>query len=390
MKKIVLFITLLAALLTLSAAPLSVRKGVRANPTLQLSAASCDAALKAEIINFLRASNYFDFSPDGRAEYTLEVTGNAAGARYALTRAGNTASAGVCRNETARECAKDLVDKILKDIFKVERLCRTRIAFCANVGGSAKNIILCDIDGRQAKQLTRFKYNCVEPSFFPDGKSICYTKYNASGTDVLETTLSPINTRRLTAFPGLNAGVAVDPTRRYMALVLSRDKQIELYVKEINSRRLLRVTHDKAVESSPCWSPDGRMLCYVSDKSGLPRLYVSTPGGKPRLLETVGSEAYTPDWSRSGKIAYVCRMEGKYMLAVYDVKAGKNFVVPNLSGSWESPSWAPDNRHLVCSRREGSSGRSQIYVVDTWTGRDRLLVKSSANSSMPCWAKAAD
>jgi Tol biopolymer transport system component len=58
-------------------------------------------------------------------------------------------------------------------------------------------------------------------------------------------------------------------------------------------------------------------------------------------------------------------------------------IITNAAGSWESPSWAPDGRHLVCSRRTQS--RRELYMVDTWHGR-LTLISQSGDFSLPSWS----
>jgi TolB protein len=58
--------------------------------------------------------------------------------------------------------------------------------------------------------------------------------------------------------------------------------------------------------------------------------------------------------------------------------------VVSAAGDWEGPSWAPDDRHVVCSRSQG--GASTLYVVDTWTGKTRQLLNVRHSCTMPAWS----
>ena len=95
----------------------------------------------------------------------------------------------------------------------------------------------------------------------------------------------------------------------------------------------------------------------------------------------------TPDWSKDNKIVYASRIKGSYTLAVLDLKTGKNTRVTTVPGNYESPTWAADNRQIVCKRGEGN--RSEICVVDTWTGKVRKLISTSYPLSMPVWSPCA-
>ena len=126
----------------------------------------------------------------------------------------------------------------------------------------------------------------------------------------------------------------------------------------------------------------------MSDETGAPRIFIASLDGSGRKrLPTIGSDAVTPDWSSDGKIVYATRVNGSYTLAVYDLKSGKNERITEMPGTWESPAWAADNRHVVCKRSDGA--KSALYVVDTWTGRARLLLSTPYNLSMPVWSPCA-
>jgi Tol biopolymer transport system component len=77
-----------------------------------------------------------------------------------------------------------------------------------------------------------------------------------------------------------------------------------------------------------------------------------------------------------------------YSIAVIDMnnpQAGAKLVT-SVAGSWESPSWAPDGRHLICVRKY--SGKSYLYLVDSWYGKMKLLstAKSLTSVVLPAWS----
>ncbi len=388
LKVLSIFSGIMLFAVCLNGAPIEIRKSVEANPTLAIRYVNVSSAQQQEINSMFRAANWFNITNGGSADFDLEIRqGQQLG--Y-LFRAGSERK-GVRSSIPGgndHERAKYLVDFVLEDAFNLPPLCRTRIAF--SMGGSIdkRNIYIADIDGKRIKQISRFSSLCVEPSFFPDGKSIAYSKYNRSTMDIVQTSFSPYRSRRLSAFAGLNTGAAIDPTGRYMALILSKDKQVELYIKAIETSTMRRLTYDKGVEASPCFSPDGRQICYLSDVSGRPELYVCNLNGSGnRKLPSIGREALTPDWSADNKIVYITRIDGEYRIAILDLNKNINELVPNLTGRWESPSWAPDNRHIVCSQTSNGGRSSSLYIIDTWTGKKRQLFRSGNYFSTPNWSR---
>ncbi|OGV60854.1 MAG: hypothetical protein A2X45_20390 [Lentisphaerae bacterium GWF2_50_93] len=356
------------------------------NPTLMYKDITGNPELAKLIQSDLKYCGWFDLVDSG-AEYF--ITGAAAGNQVQMVLAnGNgttlfTVNSPITQN--LRTAAHKAVDAILKKKFSIAGICSTRIAFAGETQPGKKEIFTCDFDGQNILQLTNSSSLSVEPDWIPKRDAIVYTLYMKRFTDIVELDVPSRRSRSLAQFPGLNSGAAISPNGNVMALILSRDNQVELYIKSFAGREFQRLTNDISVEASPCWSPAGDKICYVSDKSGRPSLYViDSRGGASVRLPTVGTEAVSPSWSADNKIAYSAK-SGGYTIAVLDLSGkepGKTVV--NAAGDWESPSWAPDSRHVVCARKLG--GNSSLYVIDTWTGKARQLLGGKMNIVLPSWS----
>lgn len=359
------------------------------NPTLSFRGIIGNQNLSAAVEADLRNCGWFDVNSQPGAEYI--VSGGAAGSSVQVNvhkSNGVAVSSANSRIDTSvRKTAHQIVDKILLDIFGVKGICSAKIAFCGETSRAVKEIYISDFDGQGLVQITHSGTLNVEPEWLPDNSGIVFTQYSKMFTDIVEYNIASMRSRRLAQFPGLNSGAAVSPNGQFLAMILSKDRQVELYIKSFAGKEHRRLTNSKAVEASPCWSPDGSRICYVSDQSGRPQLYLIPAGGGNSIkLQTLGVEAVNPAWSGDNKIAYSAKSGANYVIAVYDLN-GKEAqkVVTNAAGDWDSPSWAPDNRHIVCSRNFG--GRSEIYLVDTWTANMRPIIRTSINLSMPAFSK---
>ena len=395
MKQFTLVLALCLSAVAAFAGParISVIKQAEENPKIAFKGMADDPALSREVENFLKVCGWFDLARSGRADYTLELRREGGAVKADLAIGGAPVESWRFRNlRDPRSAAKLIVDTLIERSFKelkVRSFCASRIAFCAETSPGVRNIFLCDIDGRNVEQLTRFRSLCVEPCWNPSGASVFYSKYSRSGIDVIETTVGPRQMSRIvSSFRGINAGAAVSPDGRSMAVILSFDHMVDLYIMDIRTRKLVRLTKGMPVEASPCWSPDGRRIAYVSDESGVPRIQMVGIDGRGRKrLPTIGSDAVTPDWSGDGQIVFASRVNGSYTLGVYDPQSGKCRRVTNEPGNWESPAWAADNRQVVCKRTFG--GKSGLFVVDTRTGRIRELLSTGYPLSMPAWSPCA-
>ena len=381
-----------AALQTFAIEPVVVTNTVRFNPTIRFAGVEGGSAeLGQAVTSFLGACGWFDLSRDERADYLLTIRQQGNTLAIELSSGGAPVGSWQVANAAVapRKLAKDIVDLLIEKTFrelKVRGFCNSRIAFCAETGKGIRNLYTCDIDGGDIAQITASHSLCVEPAWSPSGRSLTFSKYNRSGIDIMEITVAkPQRSRVLSALPGINAGAAISPDGSRLALILSPDHMVDLYVMNPDGSKI-RLTKGISVEASPCWSPDGSRIAFVSDDGGAPRIHlIDAKGGNRKRLPSIGSDAITPDWSGDDQIVYAARVNGQYTLGVYDLKTGKNRRVTEAAGNWESPAWAADNRHVVCKRSDGR-GKGELHVVDTRTGQTRKLLSTPYPLSMPAWS----
>jgi serine/threonine-protein kinase len=73
-----------------------------------------------------------------------------------------------------------------------------------------------------------------------------------------------------------------------------------------------RVFDASANTTSPRWSPDGKLLAYVSDDTGAPEVYVRhIGGGASALVSTAGGDV--PRWRADGRELFYRAPDGTVM-----------------------------------------------------------------------------
>jgi TolB protein len=389
-KCFISFITILFIACTVNANQITVVKQATANnPKLIFKGITGNTTFSKYILSDLKKCGWFDVVSSGTSKYT--VSGKASGTQIEIyVRGASSFNVSVKINsKNPKWTSYQLVDHVLKKLFGINGICAAKIAFVTQSStGKTKEIFTCNFDGSEIKQISNNGSLSLEPSWSMNNKLLVYTFYRGNYVDVVGYNFNKKKLYNLANFPGLNNAGVISPNGKFLAVILSKDKKIELYIKQINSTRLRRVTNNDAVEGTPCWAPDSLNICYASNlKYGRPGLYVyNIATKKTTRIKTVGSEALSPSWSPSGKkIVYSAKFGRHYTLAVYDVKTGTSSTFGlNAAGDWFSPSWAPDNRHIICSRK--LNYKSQLYVVDTWTGKARKLLSSGLNLTSPDWS----
>lgn len=371
----------------------SVTKTVQGNPTLGITSFSGDVSARGILETMLVRCDWFQVVKDSsadRAQARLDVTASAnaylvqariSGAQERIVRVNASGS-------DWHDAAAKAVDSLLAELFGVPALCTRPIAYVMTDAGGKKEVFTIRIDGSGQKRLTHNNALSTEPAWGHSG-ALVYTLNQNNALKIVLVDLKNNRQRTISSSRGLNASAALSRDGRYVALPLSLGKQVDLYLLDLKEGRRTRLTQDRDVESSPAFSPDGAQICFVSDRTGRPQLYlISTSGGDARRLTKGASECVSPDWSpKSNKLCYSTRVNGQYVVAVMDPSnpQGGHEIVTDAAGNWEAPSWAPDGRHIVCTRSTG--GKQDLYMVDTLFHTFQPLTRG-ARLSLPAWAPA--
>jgi TolB protein len=367
-----------------------------ANPSLVLTQFEGSEVVKKKLLNTLTRCDWFAVQPSAQtADFTVAARYAAGGQenlelRVVARKLGTFSLRAAAPAGHTDEVVYRAVDALLNKAFNIPGLCNTRIAFAVAGAGNLKEVYSCRFDGTDSRRVTHNGSISTEPTWGGNGQLLVYTLYQNNATSVVLVDMARNQQKRLSRFPGLNAGADLSPDCKWAAITLSKDRRVDLFILSAQTGGIARqITSDLAAESSPCWSPRGDQLCYVSDRAGRPQLFiVSASGGAPSRLLRETEETVSPDWSAvSNKICFAVRQGGQYAVGVVDMadSSRERKIITNAAGSWESPSWAPDGRHVVCSRRTQS--RRELYMVDTLHDDHRMvLIAQGGDFSLPSWS----
>src|SRR5229473_3371736 len=175
-------------------------------------------------------------------------------------------------------------------------------------------------------------------------------------------------------------------------LAVSPDGESVVYVRrtvEDNkyARRLWRVpfkggrpeqlTSAKINDTRPRFSPDGRTLLFISDRSGKPQVWVMPlQGGEPRQLTDLPNGAGGAEWSPDGKhIAFIADLRQEAALLEYPrlwslpSRPGKDepAQMATLAGAVFNVAWAPAQQVAILGTSEPQSpgwSNVNLYLID--------------------------
>ena len=159
-----------------------------------------------------------------------------------------------------------------------------------------------------------------------------------------------------------------------------------IYELDLRTRQSRQLTTGSALDTGPCYSPDGRQIVFESDREGEQQLYVmNSDGSDIRRLSTGEGRYSTPVWSPRGDyIAFTKQLAGRFLIGVLKPDGtGERIVTEGYHN--EGPTWAPNGRVLMFFRDGQGAAGPRIYSVDL-TGYNERVVQTPSYGSDPAWS----
>lgn len=285
---------------------------------------------------------------------------------------------------TLRQQAHAFSDDIVLAITGKKGIAQTKIAFKVEQSSGNGEIYVADFDGYNAEAVTHDRAIVAAPTWAPGRTTLYYTSYKLGNPDVFYQNLNTGQRRVIAGYSGLNTSAAVSPDGGKVAMILSKSGSPEVWLCNSDGSGLKQLTTLPEGASSPCWSPDGRWICFATEIHGR-RMLAKIPadGGEVRRLATVGvSNPSEPAWSPDGKwIAFTSQM-GEFDICVVPADGGTATIL--VRG--EEPSWSPNSRTLIFVRHTPSY-RYVLSLLDVYTKQVKDTRQVPGNDSEPAWAR---
>ena len=257
--------------------------------------------------------------------------------------------------------------------------------------GGLTNVWRVSEKGGTAEQVTTFKSGDVRwPAMSADGKVITFEHdFGAWKLDVATRKAAPIpiaiaaetqdNTAEVRTFSSEADDYSLEPAGRRIAVSVHG----EIFAAPTDEGDLVQITDSSARDQNPSYSPDGRRLAYISDRSGREEIYVaSTDGaGQPEKISDVDALKLSLAWSPDSKsIAYV---SSDYKLRRYDLETKRTSeLATSRYGIFSTPAWSPDGQWIAYSRPDYVR-TSDVYLIPSSGGEERRATFDSYNDSSP-------
>ena len=219
-----------------------------------------------------------------------------------------------------------------------------KIVFVGKCGGQGGfNLCIINADGSGLVPLTQ--YDAVEkcPAWSPDGTRIAFSS-NLGGLYSLYTVNADGTNRVQLTVDSSDFDPAWSPDGSKIAFESNRDDAMnpELYVMDLATGTVTRLTNDLGTDWAPAWSPDGSTIAWEHNYE----IYLmNADGTNQRKLTTAPNQDFSPTWSPDGEWIAFDRQAAPHSIGVIR-KNGSDYyeIVPPAGAEPEGqaePSWGP-------------------------------------------------
>lgn len=292
-------------------------------------------------------------------------------------------------DQTLRSAAHQISDEVFEEILGIPGAFNTQIAYVSvegRVGSRNYRIQVADADGENPQTMLDSPYPILSPSWAPDGIQIAYVSFeNKTQSAIYIQDRQKATRSKVISQTGINGAPSWSPDGTRLAVTLSYEGNPEVYVYQISSGELIRITQSAGIDTEATWL-DNDTLVFTSDRSGGPQLYeVSANGGRASRLTFEGTYNASASVSSDGStIAFVHGSGPGFQIATIDRESGL-FLVLTQGSLDESPSFAPNGQMIIYATEKNGVGTLGAVSIDGSVVQS-LTLDSGASVREPVWS----
>ncbi len=294
-----------------------------------------------------------------------------------------------------RRIAHVISDRIYSRLTGEEGYFDTRIVYISEKGdplNRIKKLAIMDQDGANQRDLTDGSYLVMTPRFSPNRQEITYLSYFNDKPRVYLFNIMTNKFEMLGEFDkNMTFSPRFSPDGNHVIFSLSDEGNSDIYLMDLRTRRMTRMTDHPGIDTSPSFSPRGDKIVFNSDRGGSQQLYLMNLNGTgiKRISYSRGRYA-TPVWSPRGDlIAFTKISDGKFRIGVMRTDGTGERLLTDAYQD-EGPTWSPNGRVLMFFRKapykdDGSGGETTLWSVDL-TGFNERQIVTKQEASDPAWS----
>ena len=285
--------------------------------------------------------------------------------------------------DVADKFSADFLDTVIGD----GSFFRSTVAFVKSGGQHKKDIWSVLPNGRHLTRLTNMPGEAISPTWSPDGRRVLFTHIDrrSHGLGVYDLNSKTVNRIR---FPGNTViGPAFMPNGTVaVGMTDGRSPSIFLLTPNLAKDRVLE--RSAGIDVSPSLDRTGSLMAFTSSRLGGPQIFLKDlRSGSVRRVSQAGRYNSDPSISPDGTaIAYARQDRGGHRIFVQDLVTGQERQITFGPGSDEQPAFAPDSYFIAFTSTRG--GQRAIYITTRNGGQPTRLPTGPGDAAFPAWSPA--
>ncbi len=294
------------------------------------------------------------------------------------------AYSGVTRAETPT-VADRFCDDLMEALTGARGFFNSQIAFVKG-NGYKRDVWISRATGRDLRQVTHLPGSAMSPSWSPDGRYVVFSHIDDS-THALGVWDRMSNKVTRIRFPGNTViGPCFLPDNR-VAVSLSSGHYPDIFLLNRQFKKERPLEQSSAINVSPSFDATGTKMAFTSSRLGSPQVFLKDLNtGTISRVSMDGSYNSEPCLSPDGTlVAYTKGTPSGFRIFVRDLITGRDQQISFGPGRDEQPAFAPDSYFVAFTSTR--SGTQQIYLTTRHGGAAKLLPTGAGNASFPRWGK---
>ncbi len=261
-------------------------------------------------------------------------------------------------------------------------------------GGGLTNLWRVPEKGGGAEPVTTFKTGDVRwPAMSADGRVIMFEHdFGVWKLDVASRRATPISLQisaetqdNLVESRTFNSEVDdydLEPSGRRIAFSVYG----EVFTAPTGEGDLTQITDGPSRDRDVQYSPDGKLVAYVSDRSGREEIYVAAPDGSGEAQQVTNIDALKLSFAWSPDSKAIAFVSSDNTLRKYELESRRTIdLVSSRYGTIGAPVWSPDGQWVAYAKPD-EVRTTDIYLVPASGGDERRVTFDSYSDAQPRFA----
>ena len=256
--------------------------------------------------------------------------------------------------------------------------------------GKDRHLWLARPTGRELRQINNMPGLSMSPSWSPDARFVIFTHIDDRTHALAVWDRLSQQTQRV-KFPGNTIiGPAFLPDNR-VAVSLAMQGYPNIYLLDRSFKRDRVLESSGGIDVSPSFDATGTKMVFTSSRLGNPHIFLKNLStGQVTRVSQDGKYNTDPSISPDGTLVAYARMvgSGQHRIFVHDLLTGQERQVTFGPGSDEQPAFAPDSYFIAFMSTR--SGQPQIYLTTRHGGDAKRVPTGSGDARFPAWGIIPD